>query len=433
VLVGASGGADSSALVLVLVELGFTVGLGHLNHGLRGGESDADQRFVQDLAERLNAPFFSRKVAIQDIPGNLEAVGRAERRKFLESVREREVFDWIALGHHRGDRVETFLLNLARGAGTEGLAAMPLSVYRVVRPLLDVSRGDIEAYLVSQGISWRTDSTNGDPGFARNRMRHVVVPELERHFNPRVVDTIARTAMLIEDEDRWMRELAENWMEKYGAWDGGDFVVDADALALARVALQRRIVRLAFRRVGSPLTDVGFERIEAVRALVAPGKSGKVIQIGGGMAAARAFRRLVFGVRTAPRGDAIYDLAVPGEVAAPAMGMCFRASIVESIDPTPGWDRVFVDGVALGPYVRIRAWQPGDYYRPVGWRSGKLKELFQRARIPKSRRIRLPVFVTASGIVWVASFPVSREFAVSGRFPRIVALEALPDFPPIGA
>jgi tRNA(Ile)-lysidine synthase TilS/MesJ len=93
VLVGASGGADSSALVLVLVELGFTVGLGHLNHGLRGGESDADQRFVQDLAERLNAPFFSRKVAIQDIPGNLEAVGRAERRKFLESVREREVFD----------------------------------------------------------------------------------------------------------------------------------------------------------------------------------------------------------------------------------------------------------------------------------------------------------------------------------------------------
>jgi tRNA(Ile)-lysidine synthetase-like protein len=172
------------------------------------------------------------------------------------------------------------------------------------------------------------------------------------------------------------------------------------------------------------LQDVAFEHVEAVRGLIAGGKSGKKVQIPGGMEVAREFGNLVFreAGQTVPEYE--YQLKIPGQIHIPELRKVFRAEIVESEAAETTGQRVFVDAESVGPCVRIRNWKPGDYYRPVGLPAGKLKKLFQRARIPRCYRTSWPVIVADSTIIWVASFPVSREFAPRGRSQKIVAFEA---------
>jgi len=442
VLAGVSGGADSVCLALVLKELGFDVAVAHVNHGLRGAESDTDEKFTKELAGTLGVPFFATKVALlgpspaasalrlsrRPLPGgeaNLEAAGREARRQFFIETARRRGYSKIALAHTRNDRVETFLMNLLRGAGSEGLVSMAPVSGNTIRPLIETGRNEVEAYLTENNQSWRTDSSNFDLGFARNRLRHAVIPELESRFNPSLIQTLARTVEILEAEDAWMRAVADQWLSEHGRKEENDFLIPAAELKSAPAGLVRRILRTVLRLAGSGLRDVSFGHIEAVRALLEEGKSGKFVQIPGGLQAAREFGRLVFRQAPAAWADYTYELKIPGEVYIPEVGKVFRAEIVEIEANQALGQRVFVDGESMGPYVTIRNWKPGDYYRPVGLPAGKLKKLFQRARIPRGHRMRWPVIVADSTIVWVASFPVSREFAPRGQSKKKVAFEAL--------
>jgi len=442
VLAGVSGGADSVCLALVLNELGLDVAVAHVNHGLRGAESDTDEEFTKELAGTLGVPFFATKVALsgpapaasalwlsrRPLPGgeaNLEAAGREARRQFFIETARRRGYTKIALAHTRNDRVETFLMNLLRGAGSEGLVSMAPVSGNTIRPLIETGRNEVEAYLTENNQSWRTDSSNFDLGFARNRLRHAVIPELESRFNPSLIQTLARTVEILEAEDAWMRAVADQWLSEHGRKEENDFLIPAAELKAAPAGLVRRILRTVLRLAGSGLRDVSFGHIEAVRALLEEGKSGKFVQIPGGLQAAREFGRLVFRQAPAAWADYTYELKIPGEVHIPEVGKVFRAEIVEIEANQALGQRVFVDGESIGPYVTIRNWKPGDYYRPVGLPAGKLKKLFQRARIPRGHRMRWPVIVADSTIVWVASFPVSREFAPRGQSQKKVAFEAL--------
>jgi tRNA(Ile)-lysidine synthase len=422
VLAGVSGGADSVCLALVLKELGYEVAIVHLNHGLRGTASDEDEAFTAALAKRMGLRYFSKKVLLK--PGNVEAAGRDARRAIFNELAEQHGFARIALAHTRNDRIETFLLNLLRGSGSEGLVSMAPVSGNIIRPLIETSREEVENYLMERNQPWRTDSTNLDLGFARNRLRHVVIPELAAQFNPKLVDTLTRTIEILEGEEFWMRTLAEDWLGKNGTKEEEDFVIPVDALASAPVALIRKVLRGALRRAGSNLHDVSFDHMETARRLLEPGKSGKFVEIPGGLQVAREFNRLVFRGGVPAVNEYEYQLQIPGHVHIPELGKVFRAEIVGSEGSETGGHRVFVDAESIGPYVRIRNWRPGDYYRPVGLPAGKLKKLFQRARVPRSHRASWPVVVAESTIIWVASFPVSREFAPRGRSQKIVAFEA---------
>jgi len=428
VLVGVSGGADSVSLVLVLKVLGYKTGIGHLNHGLRGLDSDGDERFVSELASKLGVPFFSQRISIRPGDGNLEAAGRTARKEFFRSVCERDGFSKIAVAHTRDDRVETCLLNLFRGAGLEGLVSMAPVSGNTIRPLIETSHEEVQRFLLSSKESWRTDTSNLDPSFARNRLRHEVIPMLEMSFNPRLRDTLSRTVDLLTNEDGWMQQLTSEWVAEHAIHSPGMVSVDAESLRLVPIALARRAIRTMLRQLGSDLFDITFDRIEAVRGLLENGKGGKTIQIPGELLAERNFDRLVLREVQDDATEFDYMLRIPGSVHISELGKTFRAEIANSSivpEPSESIDRVFVDGGRIGPCVKIRSWKPGDYYKPVGWPGGKLKKLFQRTRIPRSQRSRWPVIVSDSTIVWVASFPVSREFAPSGRSQKIVTLEVL--------
>jgi tRNA(Ile)-lysidine synthase len=426
VLAGVSGGADSVCLVLILRELGYEFAIAHVNHGLRGNESDTDEAFTADLARKLGVPFFSRKVLL--VTGNIEAAGREARRHFFNELFAEHDFTKIALAHTRTDRAETFLLNLLRGAGSEGLASMAPVSGRTVRPLIATNRGDIENYLRDRNQAWRTDSSNLDVGFARNRLRHVVIPGLASEFNPNLIQTLTRTIEILEAEDAWMRDLIEDWLTNHGTNEQDSFVISVEKLGKAPVAFVRRVLRGSIRKAGGDLHDVSFDHIEGIRSLLGTGKSGKFHQLPGGMQVLREFERLVFREFKEEIREYEYQLKIPGHVHIPELRKVFRAEVVDEIGAGQGTktfgQRVFVDAESIGPYVRIRNWKPGDYYKPVGLPAGKLKKLFQRARIPRSHRTSWPVVVADSTIIWVASFPVSREFAPRGRSQKIVAFEA---------
>ena len=422
VLAGVSGGADSVCLLLVLTELGYEVGAAHLNHSLRGAESDADEEFTRNLAERLGTVFFSKRVSLGK--GNLEAAGRAERKEFFRDLAEEHGFTRIALAHTRDDRVETFLMNLLRGSGLEGLVSMSPVSESAVRPLIETGRAQVEAYLKGKDQGWRSDASNLDLSFARNRLRHRVIPLLAAEFNVNLLETLDRTVHILEAEDALIRAITADWLRE--EQPAHELTIDASALASAPLGLARRVIREALRRAGSQLHDVAFEHIEGIRGLLEPGKSGKLVEIPGGFQAVREFDRLAFRPSPTPCPDYDYELKIPGSVHIPELGRIFRAEIVDKSANQTCPERVIVDGDSVGPYVRIRNWKPGDYYRPVGWPAGKVKKLFHKARIPRSHRASWPVLIADSTIVWVASFPVSRDFVPGGRSQRIVAIETVP-------
>jgi tRNA(Ile)-lysidine synthase len=295
---------------------------------------------------------------------------------------------------------------------------------RTIRPLIEVTRNEIEAYLQARNQTWRTDESNLNPAYVRNGIRHIVIPELTARFNPRLVETLTRTVEILESEDDWMASLTQEWLVQNGTKQDDGFVIRTESLEGAPVALQRRTVRAVLRKMGSNLQDLAFEHVEAVRGLIVQGKSGKKIQIPGGIEVAREFGNLVFRAAAEVVAEYEYQLQIPGRIHIPELRKEFRAEIVESEAAETTGQRVFVDAESVGPCVRIRNWKPGDYYRPVGLPAGKLKKLFQRARIPRCYRTSWPVIVADSTIIWVASFPVSREFAPRGRSQKIVAFEA---------
>ena len=427
VLAGVSGGADSVCLLLVLKELGFNVSAAHLNHGLRGAASDEDEGFTRRLAQKLGVPFFSKEVSI--VKGSIEAEGRKKRKEFFAELVSAHDFTKIALAHTRDDRIETFLMNLLRGAGREGLVSMEPVVGNIVRPLIDTSRTEIEAYLKEQHQEWRTDVTNEDTAFARNRLRHDLIPRLAAQFNPNIRETLSRTVEIFEAEDDWMRQVTESAISTLTRPSPADrsqgerLCLDASRLAAEPIGLVRRIIREGIRRVGSDLRDVSFEHIEAARGLLGPGKSGKIVQIPGGTQVGREFDDLVFRQAAGPATEYEYKLQIPGEVHIPELGKLFRAEVIGKAGNRTGPGCVLVDAAAIGPCVMIRNWKPGDYYRPVGLPAGKLKRLFQRARIPRSHRRSWPVVVANSTIIWVASFPVSRDFVPGGSSQSLVLIE----------
>ncbi len=432
ILVGVSGGADSVCLLRILASSADPrpgrIVVAHVNHGWRGADSDGDARFVGELADALGLDCCLHRPGS---PGqriaDTEAAAREQRWGFFHALREREGLDRIAVAHNREDRAETFFLNLLRGAGSNGLGSMRPVAGRVIRPLIESSRAEIETYLGRIGQPWRTDRTNRETRFARNRVRLETLPTLRRAFNPRLIETLGRTIDILEHEDAWMEQTVADWMDSRVFRDGSDFVLDIGGLESQPVGFVRRVLRRALRLAGSPMRDVGLDHVERLRSVLAPDKSGRIIELPGAVGVERSFDTLRFFTQDPSPSGYMYRLPIPGRVEVPEIGAAFEARIVRREvvgTDKPNGNRVFVDGESLGRCVNIRNWKGGDRYDPDGLSSARLKTLFRQRRIPMRKRLQWPVVVARSSIVWVASFPVSRDFAPTGHSRSVVAFEA---------
>lgn len=264
-LVAASGGLDSTVLAHALCARraahGLRVSLGHVHHGLRGAEADADERSVAELARRLEAPFASRRVdpealrtgrSSRDRP-TLQEAARELRYRALGQIAEALGADGIATAHHADDQAETLLLRLLRGTGPDGLAGIPERSPdgRILRPLLFVPRDEIRAYAAREGLSWREDASNASDRYARNRLRRDWLPGLAREFNPRLLRAIGDLAEAQARDSEWIAERVETEASRRFSVEGTWLRIDAkDFLALPE-ALTRRVLREALTRCGA--------------------------------------------------------------------------------------------------------------------------------------------------------------------------------------
>ena len=273
-VVACSGGGDSVALADLMVELAprfdLTVALAHLNHGLRGAASEADELHVRDLAQRYDVAFETGRLDEPDAAGGgLEERLRDARHRFLIEVVGRIGADAVALGHTLDDRVETVLMNLARGSGRRGLAGMRWrnSVGRLLllRPMLGVRREALRRYVQGRGVTWREDPSNSDSRFTRNRVRGLVLPAFEQAL-PGAVERIARAAELLDQDNEWLEGLVDDALARARRNDAypGATALDVEVLRSLPPALATRVLRRALSEVRGGLRDLHRAHVEAI-------------------------------------------------------------------------------------------------------------------------------------------------------------------------
>jgi tRNA(Ile)-lysidine synthase len=271
---GVSGGADSTALALVLADVAPRLGarlagLAHLNHQLRAA-ADGDEACCRELAGRLGVAFDSRRVDVaaeaRRRKTSVEDAARTVRYLFLGEVAAARGATCVAVGHTRDDQAETVLLRLVRGAGPVGLGGIFPRAGQVVRPLLDVRRTEVEAWLRERGQDWREDESNEDRTIPRNKVRHELLPRLIEAFGAGVVDVLARQAALSRDDAEWFDLVATETADRLVIVDGSSVTLEQGALGALHPAIGRRVVLEALRRVARG-RFVGFDHVEAVLAL----------------------------------------------------------------------------------------------------------------------------------------------------------------------
>lgn len=476
--VAVSGGPDSVALLRLLVELrkelGVVLSVVHLNHKLRGAESDEDAEFVCALARAHKLQLHS---AIADVAQHasqagisIETAARELRYKFFrellgevrhgfaqintdqkadasdprQSVLTRgAVLDKIASGHTLDDQAETVLMRIIRGTGMRGLRAIQPRIHvdtehgsaEIVRPLLQVRRGELQIYLNDIGQSWREDATNRDPKFTRNRVRQLLMPLLEREFNPAITERLAELAEIARAEQEFWENEADGWLgtgihlvqpedassqlvqlEPVGGSTSSttsaatNVLVDLAWLLSEETAVQRRIIKAAADEAGLALE---FQHVEEILHLAAEeGSTGKEVVLAGGWKVLCSEDALEFvspQVTVPDTAFANYELrlSIPGEVTVAQTGSRLQALRLQPGElPADADPEHLFDPAHLAESLTVRNWRPGDRFWPAHTKSEKkIKELLQERHVPQAERGLWPVVVSGDEVIWVRDFP----------------------------
>jgi tRNA(Ile)-lysidine synthase len=429
VLVAVSGGPDSMTLLHILRELGHVVEVAHLDHQTRDGESAADAAFVQGQAAQMDLPCHqkTRPVAEEAAQSSLsfEEYARDVRYEFLFHTACARGCAVLATGHHANDQVETVLIRFLRGTTARGLAGIPpvgdREGVRLVRPLLDCTREEIEAYLAERGIETRCDHTNADPRYLRNRIRAELLPQLARDYNPQVDGAVLRMSEVLRDENDLLDTLARALAERCLQDDG---TVLRQAFAAAHPALQRRAVLFVAWHHG---VDCPFDRVEAARDFICSAPSGTCFDLGGGVMLRNSRDVTEVVQEPAEDGDAEMPVAVPGAVTAFGKQITVRelaARPAEDLAAYCSSTRQVFDADALGARITVRLRRAGDRFTPLGMTgSKKLKDYFIDLGMPASQRARQVLVMAEERIVWVVGHAIGAQAAVTDRTTRFLEIE----------
>jgi len=427
VLVAVSGGADSIALLHLLHSLRATgvlvlAGSAHLNHQLRGRDSDEDEAFCRAVSAELGVPFLSEAADVatraREEKRSIEDAARRARYAFLERAADTLGADVIATAHTREDQAETFLLRMLRGAGSRGLGGIRPRTGRVIRPLLGITRDELRAFLAESGVAFREDATNSDVRIPRNRIRHELLPLLESQFCRGIVDVLARAAELARrDEDFLTRQAIDLARRIVLSENDSETRLAAVPMAAAHPALGSRVALAALERYAGRRA-IGSGHVERLLELAARTSDGALSLPG--QDAVRMGHEIVLRPAKRQRTAAnpfAFPLSIPGEVRSGDWAIA-AIELSQADRQRPRWlGRGSEVGIAAGslalPLV-VRNRRPGDRLRPLGAPGRrKLQDFLVDRKVPRAHREALPLVVDGRGrIVWVPGHTVAEEFRV---------------------
>ncbi len=435
-IVAVSGGADSISLLHLLSELGktypFKLHAAHLNHSMRGAESDDDAEFVRKFSDALGIPSTLVKKDIASLARTAkkskQEAARQVRYEVLEEILKREKGDWIVTAHQAEDQAETFIMRLIRGSGSHGLSSIPRLRGAVIRPLYQITRGDIEAYLKEHRLVYREDSSNQLPLYLRNRVRHGLMPVLKK-YNPKIVRALVHEADILCEEDRFLEEAVSEKLRglvDFSAETGP--VLRIPPFLKEPLALQRRILRRILFRLRGDLLNLQFSHIQQMLDLAQSGETGSALHLPGRIEIYRCYGALMFidSKRKLPKRTGAIPLPVPGEASLPELKITFRASpLMGTPEKSAVPDEIVfdLDQITLPLVVRTR--RAGDAIRPVRLKGKrkKLQDLFVDLKTPGPLRDFIPLIAGPDRILWGMGIGQDFKSSVSSETKRAIRIE----------
>jgi tRNA(Ile)-lysidine synthase len=439
VVVAVSGGADSVCLLHLLsqyqAELGISLCVAHLNHGLRGDESDEDASYVAGLADSLGLDSIigQRDVALyrRRKRCSLEEAAREVRYGFLADVARSVKANHIAIGHTRDDNVETILLHLLRGSGTNGLRGLqpmaPMAAgkgktpFTVIRPLLETTRGETQDYCRRFKLKPRTDSSNLSTVFLRNRIRLELIPLL-REYNPAIDEAMLRLADIAAADTAFIEEQAAVIWSIAADRKGKIIYLDREIVSGAPRAIQRQLFRMATTKLAGNLRDIEASHIEDMICFLDK-PAGKEFTLPGGVQLSTEYGRLALSAsrpKVSPPLDGEYKIAVPGETTLPGWRIATELVKEPYEDPVDTFTAYF-DLNKTGTDLTVRSRRHGDRFQPFGMDgSRKLQDFMVDAKIPRLQRDDIPLLCSPRQILWVAGYRTDERVKVTDRTKKIL-------------
>ncbi len=450
-LVGVSGGPDSLFLLDNLNRLGFSIVVGHLDHGLRE-ESASEAEAVKAFTRASGLPSI---IESADVHGyalqkqiSIETAARQVRYEFL--FRQAAAFQAqaVAVAHNADDQVETFLLHLLRGTGLDGMKGMPYyslpnpwsKTIPLIRPLLNIWRRDILQYLEDRHITPHWDATNLDTAYLRNRVRHELIPNLET-YNPRIRQSLWRTAQILQQEDQEIQLVAQNaWQACFCQQGNGYLVLDLAKTAALPIAVRRRVIRIALSQLLPGLPDIEFAHVERINQFLDQPSRSAGSDIAAGVRIFQEKNTLWFATQEANLSpdrypqmavEEIQTIQVPGEIHISA-GWSIKAEVLPGSaqnlalaqanqDKMQAW----LDFEKISLPLAVRCRRSGDRFQPLGMKEGsaKISDILINHKISKRARASYPFVVDSQSIVWAPGIQMSEKYRLSAESKTILHLE----------
>ena len=435
---GISGGADSICLLFMLIrmqkEIPFSMTVVHVNHQLRGEEADRDQHYVENICRQqgITCRVFSENVQgfAKEQGLTLEEAGRIVRRKCFCQVLEEEKGDKIVLAHHKNDNAETFLLNLARGAGLTGLGGMRPVNGPMIRPLLCLTRAEIEIWLKEQAIEWQTDSSNASDHYTRNRIRNHILPMLETKVNERTVDHLQETMEQMQLLKDYVDQQCQNSMVQCAAWnESGECAINKETLCAEHPYLQREILRQFLIRMSGQAKDVAQIHVESLQNLLEK-QVGREIHLPYGINAVRTYEGICL---YRPKEQKVFEdleLQIPGATYVPWADKTIVCTIflknmdvsLVQMEETP-YTKWF-DCDIINNTVQIRTRRMGDFLKiDEKGRRQKLKSWFINEKIPSSDREHILLLASGSEVLWIPGYRRSSSYLVTDQTKEVLKIQ----------
>ncbi|MCH7754463.1 tRNA lysidine(34) synthetase TilS [candidate division KSB1 bacterium] len=435
ILLAVSGGLDSVALLHIFSQLKsilkLELAVAHVHHGIRGNEADKDLEFVTSLSCNYKLPFQSKKVEAKAFAKSqkysLEESARILRYKAFEEFLTKSKYSRLATAHTANDQAETVIDHFLRGSGSLGMQGIQVKRGAYIRPLLELTREDLEQYAKENKLTFRQDSSNKDLQFRRNRIRRELIPYLKEHFNPNLVKTLNRTALIFSETESVLESVSdEAYKSLVSLQKINEIIVEIDGFLGYFKAVQKYILFRACQALGINRNDLNFDKLDKVLSVIAEKKIGKRVDINQDFQLAIDHDGIIIKRKASEKIPQIkFDLLDSNALRFGEYEL--KWSITKKEEPVEfnkNRQIELLDFDKTGNSLCVRTFHPGDRFIPLNFKGQKkIADYFSDRKIPHHLREVTPILESPAGIVWLCGHCIDNRFKVRKETDKLLKVE----------
>ncbi len=437
VLIGLSGGPDSVCLLFVLNKLKspfkLKISAIYVDHGLRPEEIPEEINFCQKICDTLDLNFYTQKINVKEFAErekiNLQEAARILRYEVFDQLSLRIKANKIALGHNADDQAETVLMRLLRGAGPGGLSGIPPVRKKIIRPLIEMEKKEIENFLKENKIQYLLDSSNMKLEYMRNKIRHLLIPVI-KEISPQATKIISKTADILREENDYINvAVTKALMRLMSRKTDQKVELFCNPLEVLNIVILRRALRVAIDSVRD-LRGIEFDHIEDIIKLIKNGKPGDRIYLPKGIRAIKGYSTIIITTEP-PQKLSTYQIHDPNReifLKESSMILEIREIPIDKVnDYGNGKNLTYMDAEKVKFPLIIRSRKEGDYFYPLGFgKRKKLQDFFVDEKVPREERDLVPVIESEGKIVWIVGYRLDDRFKIDHNTKKCLQIKVIP-------